>query len=186
MADEGGHAEQQADDVQTSKRKIDESFMLRACEEAKRCEAVDTAYNVGAVLVSADGSRTTTGFSRELPGNTHAEQVALHKMLEEGGTEAARGGTIYCTMEPCSKRLSGNESCTSRILQAGVARVVMAAREPDTFVACEGVDLLQAGGVQVDVCRSPAIDAACAAANAHIKSSAEAAPTGPSVDNSSV
>ena len=46
-----------------------------------------------------------TGFSREEPGNTHAEQVALAR----APPGAARGGTLYSTMEPCAHRLSGED-----------------------------------------------------------------------------
>ena len=140
--------------------------MQAACDLAFCCEPVASAYNVGAVLVDSAGRVAVTGFSRELEGNTHAEEVCL---LKPGGSEAARGGTLYSTMEPCGQRLSGKLGCAQRIVEAGVARVVLAVAEPPNFVPkCEGADLLRAAGVRVDViadadCRQRALDA-----NAHL------------------
>ena len=56
----------------------DLAWMRIACEQARLSPPVDTAYCVGCVLVK-DGTAIATGFSRELPGNTHAEQCALMK-----------------------------------------------------------------------------------------------------------
>ncbi|BFZ58312.1 hexokinase [Savitreella phatthalungensis] len=127
--------------------KTDHDFMRKALEQARRSTYVDSAYCVGCVLV-ANGQILSTGYSRELPGNTHAEQCALHKL---DSIEAARGATVYTTMEPCSLRLSGNASCVSRLLQAGVARVVQAVSEPPDFVeACTGAEQLREAGITVD------------------------------------
>lgn len=71
-----------------------------------------------------------TGFSRELPGNTHAEQCALDKLLQNAPSSSSASTQaeqidrsektydldLYTTMEPCSERLSGNAPCVSRIL----------------------------------------------------------------------
>lgn len=150
-------------------RKKDESFMLKAVAEAERCEATPSAFSVGAVLLNKSGDVLASGFSRELPGNTHAEQCALMKAEATHGKECAAGGTMYSTMEPCSTRLSGNESCTSRLLKAGIARVVLAQREPDTFVQCEGVAQLSARGVEVDEVSSPDILLRLAALHSHLQ-----------------
>ena len=68
--------------------------MALAVEAARRSGRVATAYCVGAVLVrSATGDVIATGFSREIPGNTHAEECCLIKVLEagRGGTRALEG-----------------------------------------------------------------------------------------------
>ena len=165
-----------SDDVPGSRREknsgrsagseIDAQHMLAACKLAHECEPVKTAYNVGAVLLDAEGEVIGTGFSRELPGNTHAEQCALAKAAEKG--HDAAGGTMFSSMEPCSTRLSGNESCTSRLISAKVARVVLAAMEPATFVQCKGVELLQASGIQVDIYTDDEVLQLVQSANAHI------------------
>lgn len=103
--------------------------MLKALEEAGKCEATDTAFCVGCVISiqSDDDTHDTTlitGFSRELPGNTHAEQCALDKLLSQYKPEARGSASssivpldLYTTMEPCSERLSGNLPCVQRILE---------------------------------------------------------------------
>ncbi|KAJ3018417.1 DRAP deaminase [Thoreauomyces humboldtii] len=127
----------------------DGSYMRLAIAEAHRCIPVPTGYNVGAVLVDASGTTILAkGFSRELPGNTHAEECCLIKLPF---LAFARGATMYTTMEPCSERNSGNRPCADRLLEAGIGRVVMGVREPAHFVAqCKGVELLRAAGVKVD------------------------------------
>lgn len=110
-------------------------FMELALEEAKKCEGTETAFSVGAVLVK-DGEVLSTGYSRELPGNTHAEQCALEKYFAKHNTKDVPEGTvIYTTMEPCSERLSGNEPCVQRILKSCIKTVFVGVLEPDTFVA---------------------------------------------------
>lgn len=125
----------------------DDRFMRLAIGEAQKSVPVEGAYCVGAVLVSPDGELLTTGFSRELPGNTHAEQCCLEKLQD---LSLARGGTMYTTMEPCSVRLSGNRPCVDRIIEAGIGRVVMGVPEPDNLVVCEGTRLLTERGIAVD------------------------------------
>jgi hypothetical protein len=58
---------------------------------------------------------------------------------------------VYTTLEPCSLRLSGKQSCTVRLLQLGVSRVFIGALEPDLFVRCEGRQLLGQAGVEVQM-----------------------------------
>jgi pyrimidine deaminase RibD-like protein len=138
----------------------DETFMRLAIAEAHRSQPSENAYCVGCVVVR-DGQVLSSGFSRELPGNTHAEQVALHKLHFE-----AQGATVYTTMEPCSTRMSGNVPCVQSCLRAGVARVVIGVMEPKTFVVCEGVRLLKDAGVDVKLLEG--LEADCLAPNAHL------------------
>ncbi|OAA64218.1 cytidine and deoxycytidylate deaminase [Niveomyces insectorum RCEF 264] len=86
-------------------------------------------FRVGAVLVdAATGAVLATGYTLELPGNTHAEQCCLLKLAARHGvSEAGLAGldatvlptqlALYTTMEPCSFRLSGNLPCVQRILR---------------------------------------------------------------------
>lgn len=127
--------------------------MRLALEEAAKCEPTPTAFCVGSIIASgsssADHSRVlATGYSRELPGNTHAEQCALDKLPAGSG----EGLDLYTTLEPCSTRLSGNVPCVDRILalpKGTIARVLMGVEEPDDFVACEGTRKLRDAGVEV-------------------------------------
>ncbi|KAK9469526.1 cytidine deaminase-like protein [Lipomyces arxii] len=127
----------------TGKMSQDLEYMNLALEEAKKCIPTPTAFCVGAVIVLPKGTPgnsldediiLSTGYSRELPGNTHAEQCALEK-ISDSTKSAKSSAVIYTTMEPCSERLSGNLPCTDRILASGIVKTVkVGVMEPDTFV----------------------------------------------------
>ncbi len=125
-------------------------FMKMAMDEARKCIYVPTAFNVGAVIVK-DEKILSTGYSRELPGNTHAEQCALSKLMSPEGRldERVRGSDVYTTMEPCSTRLSGNLPCVDRLVGAKVGRVFQGVEEPADFVDCVGSSTLREAGIQV-------------------------------------
>ncbi|KAK6205473.1 DRAP deaminase [Scheffersomyces amazonensis] len=109
-------------------------FMELAVTLADKCGETQTQFNVGAVLVNR-GEILATGHSRELPGNTHAEQCALEKYFEQiGKRELPLGTEIYTTMEPCTLRLSGNKPCADRILDTNIKTCFVGVAEPDIFV----------------------------------------------------
>ena len=140
----------------------DDRWMGRAVDLAHRSPRSSTAFAVGAVIVGARGDEIARGWSRDVDPVVHAEESALLR----AGAEA-RGATLYSSLEPCSKRASRpGATCTSLILAAGIPRVVIAWREPDLFVTCEGVALLTAAGVEV--VELPAFAGRARAANAHL------------------
>ncbi|KAI5956521.1 RIB2 [Candida jiufengensis] len=110
-------------------------FMELALNEARKCGETQTQYNVGCVLV-LNGEILSTGYSRELEGNTHAEQNALEKyFLVSGSKDVPPGTELYTTMEPCSLRLSGNLPCVDRIINLpNIKSVFVGVVEPDVFV----------------------------------------------------
>lgn len=109
-------------------------FMKLALEKADLCGETQTQFNVGAVLVN-EGEILETGHSRELPGNTHAEQCALEKYFNRTNqTDVPDGTEIFTTMEPCTLRLSGNLPCTDRILKTKIRTCFVGVMEPDIFV----------------------------------------------------
>jgi len=122
----------------------DEELMAQAAQLAVRARR-RTPPNpwVGAVVV-VDGAIAGRG-ATEPPGQRHAEIVALH----DAG-DAARGATLYTTLEPCSHQ-GRTGPCVDAILDAGIARVVVAVEDPDLQVAGAGIARLRAGGVTVDV-----------------------------------
>ncbi|KAJ2710333.1 hypothetical protein H4R19_003798 [Coemansia spiralis] len=143
----------------------DVELMQAAIECGKQCSSVDSAYNVGAVIADADGAVVSTGYSRQLPGNTHAEQCALLALAErQVGVPA--GAALYTTMEPCSRRLSGNTPCVRRILDAGIRRVFIGAMEPPNFVHCTGAADLEQQGVHV--VHIAVLEDACRQLNRHL------------------
>lgn len=99
---------------------------------------------VGACVVGADGVLVGQG-STERAGGRHAEVVAL----DQAG-DAARGGTLYCTLEPCV-HTGRTGPCTERILTAGIRRVVAAVEDPDPRVRGRGFARLREAGVVADV-----------------------------------
>lgn len=97
---------------------------------------------VGAVVVR-DGAIVGEGWHAEY-GGPHAEAVAL-----EAAGEAARGATLYVTLEPCAHR-GQTPPCTEAIVRSGIARVVAAVRDP-TPPARGGAELLRGAGINVEL-----------------------------------
>ena len=98
---------------------------------------------VGAVAVRA-GRVVGEGFHPKA-GEPHAE---VHALLAAG--EAARGATLYVTLEPCST--SGRAPpCTAAIIRAGIARVVAATADPNPKHAGQGFEILRRAGIAVEV-----------------------------------
>lgn len=142
------------------KAENDEAWMKMAADQAFKCIPSSTAFSVGAVLLSASGKLLSHGYSRELPGNTHAEQVCLLKL---SSLSSAVGGTIYSTMEPCGDRSAGNTPCADLIIESQIAKCIVGIKEPRNFVEnTRGLQRLIDSGVIVefveglsDECRAP-------------------------------
>ena len=98
---------------------------------------------VGAVVTDADGRVVGEGAHAEY-GSAHAEVIAL-----AAAGERARGGTLYVTLEPCAHH-GKTPPCTDAVLRSGVARVVVALRDPNP-VASGGIERLAAAGLDVSV-----------------------------------
>jgi diaminohydroxyphosphoribosylaminopyrimidine deaminase / 5-amino-6-(5-phosphoribosylamino)uracil reductase len=144
----------------------DDRWMRLAIELAWQCPPSETAYSVGAVIVAADGTELSRGFSRENDPVVHAEESALGKLSP--GDPQLPGATIYSTLEPCSQRKSRPRTCTQLIIASGIRRAVIAWREPSLFVADgQGYELLEQAGL--DVTELPALAAEAAAPNRHLQ-----------------
>lgn len=106
--------------------------------------------SVGAVVVK-DGVILGRGWTQP-GGRPHAEPVALQR----AGT-AAKGATLYVTLEPCSHH-GKSPPCADAIIAAGIARVVSAIEDPNPEVAGQGHARLREVGIRVDVglCRDEA------------------------------
>jgi diaminohydroxyphosphoribosylaminopyrimidine deaminase / 5-amino-6-(5-phosphoribosylamino)uracil reductase len=145
----------------------DRRWLLEAIELSRRCIPSATAFSVGAVLVSADGTALVTGYSRERNPADHAEEVALAKLAEAGaGERLLAGATMYSSLEPCAARASRPVPCADLIIGSGVSRVVIAWREPPLFVPGGGATRLRKAGLAVTVI--PELAATAKAVNAHL------------------
>jgi diaminohydroxyphosphoribosylaminopyrimidine deaminase/5-amino-6-(5-phosphoribosylamino)uracil reductase len=98
---------------------------------------------VGAVVVK-DGVIVGRGWTQP-GGRPHAEPVALAR-----AGDAARGATLYVTLEPCS-HVGKSPPCADAIIAAGIARVVSAIEDPNPEVAGQGHARLRAAGIAVDI-----------------------------------
>jgi diaminohydroxyphosphoribosylaminopyrimidine deaminase / 5-amino-6-(5-phosphoribosylamino)uracil reductase len=98
---------------------------------------------VGAVVVK-DGVIVGRGWTQP-GGRPHAEPEAL-----KHAGEAARGATLYVTLEPCS-HIGKSPPCADAIIAAGIARVVSAIEDPNPEVAGQGHAKLRAAGITVDI-----------------------------------
>ena len=98
---------------------------------------------VGAVVVK-DGVIVGRGWTQP-GGRPHAEPEALSR-----AGEAARGATLYVTLEPCS-HIGKSPPCADAIIAAGIARVVSAIEDPNPEVASQGHAKLRAAGISVDI-----------------------------------
>jgi pyrimidine deaminase RibD-like protein len=123
-------------------------YMRLAIELAGKSPPKPSNFRVGAVLVDEERNQIlSTGYTLELPGNTHAEQCCLQKLAHAHNTQEEDVGNflpgstvLYTTMEPCGVRLSGNMPCVDRIIRtrrtkdSGIKSVYHGIKEPDTFV----------------------------------------------------
>src|SRR5438132_1222161 len=122
----------------------DSYWMQRALELAERGRGhVEPNPLVGAVLVR-DGRLVGEGWHQRF-GEAHAEVNAL-----AASGEAARGATLYVTLEPCC-HFGKTPPCTDAILRSGIIRVVAAMSDPFPQVAGQGTAMLRQAGVAVEV-----------------------------------
>ncbi|MGB3489413.1 MAG: bifunctional diaminohydroxyphosphoribosylaminopyrimidine deaminase/5-amino-6-(5-phosphoribosylamino)uracil reductase RibD [Xanthobacteraceae bacterium] len=135
--------DQYADKAREAKA-LDRRFMQLALTLGRRGLG-RTAPNpaVGAVIVK-DGIVVGRGWTQP-GGRPHAEPEALAR-----AGEAARGATLYVTLEPCS-HIGKSPPCADAIIAAGIARVVSAVEDPNPQVAGQGHAKLRAAGIVVDV-----------------------------------
>ncbi|WP_075174919.1 bifunctional diaminohydroxyphosphoribosylaminopyrimidine deaminase/5-amino-6-(5-phosphoribosylamino)uracil reductase RibD [Acinetobacter indicus] len=122
----------------------DQIWMQRAIELARLGQySTKPNPNVGCVLVK-DGQLVGEGYHPRA-GQPHAEVFALR----DAG-DAARGATAYVTLEPCA-HYGRTPPCAKGLVEAGVARVVVACPDPNPLVAGKGVQILRDAEIQIEV-----------------------------------
>lgn len=98
---------------------------------------------VGCVIVK-DGVVIAEGETGD-GGRPHAEESAL-----DIAGDAAKGATAYVTLEPCGQRSNGGCSCSQRLVEARVARVVYACDDPSPYASHIGVERMTTAGLTVE------------------------------------
>ena len=129
----------------TSNLPPDDLFWMRRAIELARLGQYSTKPNpnVGCVIVK-DAQLLGEGHHPRA-GQPHAEVFALRQAGEQ-----ARGATAYVTLEPCA-HYGRTPPCAKALVDAGVAKVVVACPDPNPLVAGKGVQILKDAGIQVDV-----------------------------------
>jgi diaminohydroxyphosphoribosylaminopyrimidine deaminase/5-amino-6-(5-phosphoribosylamino)uracil reductase len=102
---------------------------------------------VGCVIVGTSGLVLGSGHTQRA-GEAHAEVMALQDA--QAKHHDVKGATAYVTLEPCCHH-GRTGPCSDALIQAGLARVVVAIQDPNPLVAGQGIARLRAAGMQVDV-----------------------------------
>ena len=127
------------------------NFMERALELAEKVAGgLAPRPPVGAVVVAKDGYTIIGEGATEPSPGRHAEAVAL-----QNAERAAKGGTIYCTLEPHQHEATA-KPCTDAIIAAGIERVVCPISDPNPVVSGRGFEQLRNAGVEVVTEAEPA------------------------------
>jgi diaminohydroxyphosphoribosylaminopyrimidine deaminase/5-amino-6-(5-phosphoribosylamino)uracil reductase len=134
--------------MNTPAQGVDRAVMQTALSLARRAVGVSEPNpRVGCVLLKPDGTLMAQG-STQQAGAGHAEVEALHDARRRG--LEARGATAYITLEPCSHH-GRTPPCCDALVEAGIARAVVAIEDPNPLVAGQGIARLRAAGIEVDV-----------------------------------
>lgn len=120
------------------------SHFERALELAERGRGKTGDHPLVGAVVVREGEVVGEGWY-EYDGVRHAETIAL----DEAG-DGARGATVYVTLEPCS-HTGRTPPCADAVVAAGVARVVVGARDPNPLVDGRGIERLRAAGIEVEL-----------------------------------
>ncbi len=121
----------------------DREMMTRALRLAEKARFTVSPNPAVGCVITRDGVILGEGFTRP-PGGNHAEVEAL-SMADD-----AKNSHVYVTLEPCNHQ-GRTGPCTKALIEADVARVVIACEDPNPVVSGTGVETLKNAGIEVDV-----------------------------------
>src|SRR5512143_4233114 len=124
-------------------KSLEEKYMRIALRLAEKANG-RTSPNpmVGAVVVK-NGHIVGRGYHKRA-GEPHAEAIALQK-----AGKAAKGATLYVTLEPCSHTNKRTPPCSPLVIASGVKRVVVAMIDPNPKVSGAGIRAIKKAGIEV-------------------------------------
>lgn len=126
---------------------IDDAYARLASLSAANLGKTAPNPNVAAAIYSADGTLIAEGAHNRFTSPDHAEVVAIKK-----AGDAARGATIVVSLEPCN-HAGTTGPCVDAIIEAGIARVIYAVKDPNP-IAAGGADRLKNAGIEVEFVES--------------------------------
>ena len=122
---------------------LDQKYMRMALRLAEKARGRTSPNPMVGALVVTSGKIVGKGYHRRA-GEPHAEAIALKR-----AGEAAKGATLYVTLEPCSHTDKRTPPCTPLVMQSGVRRVVVAMIDPNPRVSGRGIKALKSAGIEV-------------------------------------
>ncbi|UCH28070.1 MAG: bifunctional diaminohydroxyphosphoribosylaminopyrimidine deaminase/5-amino-6-(5-phosphoribosylamino)uracil reductase RibD [Trueperaceae bacterium] len=123
---------------------VRERHMARALELAERGRGSTSPNPMVGCVVVRDHEIVGEGWHQRA-GEPHAE---IHALRAAG--LAARGSTVYVTLEPCNHH-GRTPPCSRALIEAGVKRVIIAAQDPNPRVDGRGIEALEKAGIEVEV-----------------------------------
>lgn len=127
----------------------DTQYMAQALQLAESVlYLTDPNPRVGCVIVR-DKHILGQG-ATQVVGGPHAEIMAIRHVEQRGLVEQLRGSTFYVSLEPCC-HYGRTPPCVEAIIRTQAARVVIAMRDPNPFVAGQGISQLREAGIQVEL-----------------------------------
>ncbi|KAJ2690718.1 hypothetical protein IWW39_000520 [Coemansia spiralis] len=142
------------------------AFMRLAIMQATLAEPSSNTFNTGVLIVNGT-QLIGEGHTREPHApHTHAAECAIQKARHGKQAHLLTSSTLYTTMEPCSSPRMSKVPCTTHIINAGIAKVVIGVKEPESFVNCQGVKTLVAAGI--DVVHLKILQEECLTTNIHL------------------
>lgn len=122
--------------------------MRLAIDLAKKCQSEsreDPPPKVGAVLVK-DGKAVAEAYRGQDHPGEHAEHVLLERLVPDMDVA---GATLFTTLEPCSRRGPNKKPCAMRVVERGIAEVVIGIYDPNPKIYREGWRILRDAGVRL-------------------------------------
>ncbi|MCF0253753.1 MAG: bifunctional diaminohydroxyphosphoribosylaminopyrimidine deaminase/5-amino-6-(5-phosphoribosylamino)uracil reductase RibD [Duodenibacillus sp.] len=128
--------------------RTDLGWMRMALEEGLKARYIAPPNPAVGCVIVREGKLLGRGHTQR-PGGNHAEIEAIEDARRNGFADV-KGSVVYVTLEPCS-HYGRTPPCANRLVDEKVARVVIAALDPNPQVSGRGAEILEAAGIEVDI-----------------------------------